>query len=108
MKLYQSAWTDRRKSTNTRQNRTQIVNKAAEKTMPKLYRKMGVVSGKKIKLLSTNKINYYLTEELLLNKLSTMSETEVFKYSKKILKNSWNSDRCINFHTYQIYCQRIT
>lgn len=40
-----------------------------------------------MKLLSTNKINYHLTEELLFNKLSTMSETKVFRHSQKILNN---------------------
>lgn len=40
-----------------------------------------------MKLLSTNKINYHLTEELLFNKLTTMSETKVFRHSQKILNN---------------------
>lgn len=87
MNLYQSAWTDGRKNINIRQNRPQVVNKVAEKTMPKLYQEIGCSQREKYKLLSTNKINYYLTEELL-NKLSTMSETGIQVFTKDCQKYS--------------------
>lgn len=47
MKLYQSAWSDRRKSINVRQNRTEVIKKVAQKTMPKVYREVAIASGKK-------------------------------------------------------------